>query len=170
MPDTRKGMTRRRLLLGFAPGLLREEDARSEVEEPEQPVELTQGLDALEKGEFQKAVDLLRPFTKEHKEHTEARAAMGLALYKLGQTVQAKVEFDRLVYAGRRDKLASLYQGLCLLKMGKTEKAAAAFRTYVNPDNDPVQDELYRQLGLMAEGAPAEDVIASVENATAKTA
>ncbi|THB69586.1 MAG: hypothetical protein D6E12_04455 [Desulfovibrio sp.] len=166
MAETKQGLSRRKLLLGFAPGLVKEQEApASEELEPE---ELTQGVEALEAGDFAKAVDLLRPFVKENKGNVEARAALGLALFKSEQYVQAKVEFDRLVYGGRRDKLASLYQGLCLLKMDKADKAADSFRTYVNPDDDPVQDELYAQLQRMASGSSAEEVSQAVEAALAK--
>ena len=164
MTDTAKGMSRRRLLMGFAPGLQKEEPA-PEPEEAQEPDELSQGLDALEQGDYAKAVELLRPHVKENKKDDEARTALGLALYKLGQHVQAKVEFDRLLYGGRRDKLASLYQGLCWLRLDKPDKAKLSFRTYVNPDNDPVQDELYRQLDKMEAGTDTADIIAAVESA-----
>ena len=169
MTDTAKGLSRRRLLLGFAPGLQKQEEIKEQqAESGEESDELNQGLDALEQGEYAKAIALLRPFVKENLNHVEGRTALGLALYKDGQHVQAKVEFDRLVYGGRRDKLASLYQGLCWLQMGKPEKAKVSFRTYVNPDDDPVQDELYRQLDRLDAGNDPNEILAAVESSTKK--
>lgn len=169
MTETTKGLSRRRLLLGFAPGLIKEEKESAPAEPVQEAEEFVAGLTALEQGDYAKAIELLRPIVKDHKDDDEARTALGLALYKNGEHVQAKVEFDRLVYGGRRDRLAALYQGLCWLKMDKPLKARQSFREYVNPDNDPVQDELYRQIDRIDAGGDPESIISAVELANKRS-
>ncbi len=97
-------------------------------ETPEEPdPRFEEGSKALEAGDYEAAVEALRPYVRAWQRHAEARRRLGRALFALERYVQARVEFETLLKRDREDALSRAYQGLCLWRMGKAEKALASW-------------------------------------------
>jgi tetratricopeptide (TPR) repeat protein len=97
--------------------------------------------------------------------HLEARKRLGYCLYRTGQFVQARIEFERVLREAKADNFSSLYLGLTFASMGRADKAAAAWRQYRNTDEVRIMRELNLQIALLEspEKPDLADVVAEVE-------
>jgi len=82
-------------------------------------------------------------------QHTEARQRLGYCLYREGQYIQAKVEFERVIRERKKDNFSSLYLGLTYARLDKREKTVAAWRGYFNPEEVRIMRELNVQTALI---------------------
>jgi len=160
------GMSRRELLFG-AVKKLRREDEWQEVREQEQAKSkkaasiLEQGNTLLENGDYEGAAEKYRALIKEDSSFLEAHRRLGYCLYRLGKHIQAKVEFERVLYHKKRDNFCNLYLGLVLARLNKPEKAAVVWKNYFNPDELDISREINIQLALLeTEEAPEPQAMA----------
>lgn len=165
-------ISRRDLLFGGIKKLRREEEWR-ELREDQQTKNrqaagvLEEGNMLLERGDYQGAAEKYRVCLKEDSSFLEAHRRLGYCLYRLEQYIQAKVEFERVLYNRNRDNFSSLYLGLCLARLGKPEKAAEAWKGYFNPEEIHIQREINLQLAMLETGRPpsAKEMAEAVEDA-----
>lgn len=172
MPHDSKSprLSRRDLLFGAVKRLKRE-DEWEEIREQERTKSrrsfelLEEGNKLLSEGDFEAAAQKFRSLLEERPDLEEARRLLGYSLYRIGRYIQARVEFERVLYTGEGDNFSSLYLGLCLARMGMREKAVSAWKGYFNADEIDIQRELNLQAALMETGdAPsAEEMAETVE-------
>ncbi len=138
--------------------------------------EAQQAKEAFLRGNKQYAVSDYEAAVPEYREcvrlfpaHLEARKRLGYCLYRLGQNVQAKVEFERVLREAKKDNYCALYLGLAQARLGKADKAVAAWKQYFNPDEVRIMRELNLQMALLQspEKPDLEDVVEQVEEAIA---
>ena len=173
MTEDKKAISRRDLLFG-ALRKLRRDDA-FEDEQPratkapgDGPDHFALGNAALAARDYPKAMDHYRLLVKADTGHAEGRRRLGYCLYRMGQYIQARVEFERLLRGGH-DNFSSLYLGLTLARMNMADKAVAAWKNYFNPDEVRIAREINLQCALLGSPDPpepseaADDVEAAVE-------
>ncbi len=90
-----------------------------------------------------------RELVRESPNHAGVRRRLGLCLYRQGQYIQAKVEFQRALRILKEDNASALYLGLCLARMNKPAQAIDAWKQFFDPANITLQRELNLQMGLM---------------------
>lgn len=147
----KSAISRRNLLFGAVRGM-KAEDEKKDASVPALARELEQGNEAYENGDYEKAIQHLRPYVKENTGDADTRSLLAYCLYKTGHYVQARVDFERVIRDKDGDKFASLFLGLCMVRTGKGEKAAKAWLKYVNPDDDPIVEELILQIAALKSG------------------
>lgn len=153
------GLSRRELLFGAVKRLRRDEEWR-EIREEERAKDkrtttlLMEGNKHLEHGDYKAAAEQYRACVKHESGFLEAHRRLGYCLYRLGRYIQAKVEFERVLYNRNSDNFSCLYLGLCLARLGKAEKAAAVWKNYFNPDEIDIQREINVQLALLETDHP----------------
>nr|WP_167941024.1 tetratricopeptide repeat protein [Desulfobaculum xiamenense] len=128
------------------------------------------GNAAYARSDYETAIPEYRECLRILPRHSEARQRLGYCLYRAGQHLQAKIEFERVLRErGGRDNFSSLYLGLTLAQMGKRDKAAEAWRGYFNPEEVRIMRELNVQTALIesSEDYPLEDAVECVEEAIA---
>lgn len=169
------GISRRELLFG-AVKKLRREDEWQEVREEQKARSkisatlLQEGNALLEQGDYQAAAEKYRACVARESGFLEARRRLGYCLYRLSQFIQARVEFERVLYTNKRDNFCSLYLGLCMARLGKADKAAKAWETYFNPDEIAIQREINIHLALFETDTPPaiEEVADAIEEVVEK--
>lgn len=173
MTEDKKAFSRRDLLFG-ALKKLRRDDAFEDEPAPRRaaatggPDHFAQGNAALAARDYAKAMDNYRLLVKQSPDHAEARRRLGYCLYRMGQYIQARVEFERLL-RGTKDNFSSLYLGLTLARMNQPDKAVEAWQGYFNPDEVRIAREINLQCALLkSPEAPepseaADEVEAAVE-------
>jgi len=166
------GMSRRQLLLGWRDRFKEddaEDQARQEAEQrrrDENAALLQQARDARDAGKTQDAVALFRGYVKANPTEALPRRELGMLLFELGQYIQARVEFERLVRGPEPDRPSLVYLGLCLMHMDRPAKAVQAWQRF---DAEDEQDRelaalLHSQCDLLeggvAENRSVQDVVA----------
>ncbi len=122
----------------------------------------------MEAGDYQKAIELLRPFVRSHPDRLEPRTLLGDSLYQVGQYIQARVELDRACQKDKCSTFARLYQGLSLARLGKADKAISAWNCFLSQDVDPIAGAVIDQLSRLGAAAPDfESIAAAVDQAIA---
>ena len=113
------------------------------------------------------ALDALREQVKADAKDAAARKRLGLALFRLGRLVQARVEFERALRLGKEDPDVLLHLGLVLARTGKADKAAAAWRRYAATGAEPARPEIETLLARLASDASptAPEMAETVEQA-----
>jgi tetratricopeptide (TPR) repeat protein len=182
MAKDKSKISRRNLLFGGFKALRRENEweaiareqaqkgdkAQDEKKARQSGARLTLAEVAQRQGRLEDAVSHYRLFVKDNPDHAKARRELGRCLYQLGQYIQAKVEFERVLRIVEDDSEACLYLGLCNARLGKKDKAMVAWRTYFNPQNIPLQRELNLQIGLLeTDGTDPESAAQAVEEVMA---
>jgi len=81
--------------------------------------------------------------------HLEGRKRLGYCLYRTGQFLQARLEFERVLREAKKDNFSALYLGLTCARMEQPEKAVAAWRQYHNTDEVRIMRELNLQIALL---------------------
>lgn len=168
-------MSRRELLFG-AVKKLRREDEWQEIRDEEQAKSkeaanaLAQANMLLEQGDYEKAAEKYRALLKQDPGFLEAHRRLGYCLYRLDKFIQAKVEFERVLYHRKRDNFSNLYLGLVLARLGKPEKAAVVWKNYFNPDEIDISREINIQLAMLETEEPpgAEAMADAVEDVVEK--
>ncbi len=165
MTEDKKAISRRDLLFGALRKLRRDD----KFEEDEPAPKATGGQDffskaneAFAKRDYSAAMDLYRQQVKASPDHSEARRRLGYCLYRLGQYIQAKVEFERILRGGV-DNFSSLYLGLTLARMNMADKAIEAWKGYFNPNEVRIAREINLQCALLASPDPPEATEAADE-------
>lgn len=142
-------VSRRRLLFGFM-DRLRGADVDAPVAAASQTAPLlAQANAAYGAGDFGAAAALYKSFLQAESANPEARQRMGECLYRQGQYIQAKVEFERLLQKNRKDNRAILYLGLVLARLERVQKAAVVWKLHFDPHNVVLQRELNLQIALV---------------------
>ena len=165
MQDKRGAISRRALLLGRFSGMQGEDLATREALPDLQSANL-----AFERGEWSEAASLYRRHLRQNPDNGEPRQRLGRCLYSLGQYVQARVEFERVLRRKKMDNQAILFLGLCHARLGRTDRAAELWRSYCDPSVLAVQREVNVQLALLEAGRASEGaaMAAAVEEAVAR--
>lgn len=125
------------------------------------------GNEAYAVADYTAAIPEYRQCVKLFPAHLEARKRLGYCLYRTGQFIQARVEFDRVLRETKKDNYSALYLGLTYAQMGKVEKAVAAWRQYYNTDEVRIMRELNLQIALLEspEKPDLADVVEEIEEA-----
>ncbi len=152
-------VSRRRLLFGFM-DRVRGEGEHAPVAAASQtaPV-LAQANEAFATGNFGAAVGFYREFLAAESANAEARQRLGECLYRQGQFIQAKVEFERLLQKDRKNNRAIVFLGLVLARLDRAQKAAVVWKLHFDPQNVTLQRELNLQIALVesaSEDQPAD--------------
>ncbi len=170
MTEDKKAISRRDLLFGALKKLRRDDDFKEEPPIPKAPADgpdhFALGNAALASRDYKTAMDHYRQLVRTAAAHTEARRRLGYCLYRMGQYIQARVEFERILRDGN-DNFSSLYLGLTLARMNMPEKAIKAWKGYFNPDEVRIAREVNLQCALLASPDPpqATDAADDVEDA-----
>lgn len=119
------------------------------------------------KAEYDEASTHYRECVRLFPAHLEARKRLGYCFYQLGKHLQARVEFERILKAAKKDNFCSLYLGLCYARLGKAKKVLEAWQGYFNPEEVRIMRELNIQRALLESPEPPEleDVADSLEEA-----
>lgn len=142
-------VSRRRLLFGFMDRLRgNAEEAPVAAASQTAPV-LAQANAAFAAGDFATALGFYRTFLQAESANTEARQRLGECLYRQGQYIQAKVEFERLLQKNRKDNRAILFLGLVLARLDRVQKAAVVWKLFFDPHSVVLQRELNLQIALV---------------------
>jgi tetratricopeptide (TPR) repeat protein len=156
-----ESISRRDLLFGAVKKLRREDEWR-EIREEEQAKSretanlLQEGNQLLEQGDYEAAIEKFRACVAKDTTFLEARRRLGYCLYRTGKYIQARVEFERVLYTRKKDNFSSLYLGLCMARLGKADKAAVVWKGYFNPDEIAIQRELNLQAAMLETENPPE--------------
>jgi len=145
-------VSRRRLLFGFLDRMRGEESAPVAVASQTAPV-LAQANAAFVAGDFASAAGFFKTFLQAESDNAEARQRYGECLYRQGQFIQAKVEFERLLQKNRKDNRAILFLGLVLARLDRVQKAAVVWKLHFDPHNVALQRELNLQIALVESAA-----------------
>jgi len=142
-------VSRRRLLFGFMDRLRgNTEQAPVAAASQTAPV-LAQANEAFKAGDFAAAIGFYRSFLKAESDNAEARQRLGECLYRQGQHIQAKVEFERLLQKNRKDNRAILFLGLVLARLDRAQKAAVVWKLFFDPHDVALQRELNLQIAFV---------------------
>lgn len=141
-------VSRRRLLFGFLDRVRGGEQTPMASASTTAPM-LAAANAAFGAGSFEAAAGHYREFLKHETENREAHQRLGECLYRLGQYIQAKVEFERVLQKNHKDTRALLFLGLALARLERVEKAAVVWKLHFDPHNVSVQRELNIQIALI---------------------
>jgi tetratricopeptide (TPR) repeat protein len=141
-------VSRRRLLFGFLDRARGVEAAPVAAASQTAPV-LAQANAAFAAGDFAAAAGLYKSFLQDESANAEARQRFGECLYRQGQHIQAKIEFERLLQKNRKDNRAILFLGLVLARLDRVQKAAVVWKLFFDPRNVTLQRELNLQIALV---------------------
>jgi len=150
-------VSRRRLLFGFLDRVRGGDGAPAPVAAASQtaPV-LAQANTAFAAGDFATAAGLYKSFLAQESANTEARQRFGECLYRQGQYIQAKVEFERLLQKNRKDNRAIVFLGLVMARLDRAQKAAVVWKLHFDPHNVLLQRELNLQVALVESAVEAQ--------------
>lgn len=140
-------VSRRRLLFGFLDRMRGAEEAPVAVASQTAPV-LAQANQAFAARDFAGAAALYKGFLTQESANMEARQRYGECLYRQGQHIQAKVEFERILQKDRANKRAVLFLGLVLARLERPQKAAVVWKLHFDPHDVVLQRELNLQIAL----------------------
>ena len=169
-------VSRRRLLFGFMDRLRGGEDGAPMARTSETASALAQANAFFAAGDFAAAAAGYKEFLQDESANMEARQRLGESLYRQGQHIQAKIEFERILQKNRKDNRALLFLGLVLARLDRVQKAAVVWKLFFDPHAVILQRELNIQVAMVetaAEGQlpEAQAVADAVEQALAvKTA
>lgn len=141
-------VSRRRLLFGFLDRARGVESAPVAAASQSAPV-LAQANAAFAAADFATAAGLYKSFLQAESDNAEARQRYGECLYRQGQHIQAKVEFERLLQKNRKDNRAILFLGLVLARLDRVQKAAVVWKLFFDPHSVVLQRELNLQIALV---------------------
>jgi tetratricopeptide (TPR) repeat protein len=141
-------VSRRRLLFGFLDRARGVEAAPVAAASQTAPV-LAQANAAFAAGDFAAAVGFYKAFLQDESGNDEARQRFGESLYRQGQYIQAKIEFERLLQKNRKNTRAILFLGLVLARLDRVQKAAVVWKLFFDPRNVTLQRELNLQIALV---------------------
>lgn len=141
-------VSRRRLLFGFLDRARGVEAAPMAAASQTAPV-LAQANAAYAAGDFAAAAGLYKAFLQDESGNDEARQRFGESLYRQGQYIQAKIEFERLLQKNRKNNRAILFLGLVLVRLDRVQKALVVWKLYSDPHNVTLQRELNLQIALV---------------------
>jgi len=158
-------VSRRRLLFGFLDRARGVEAAPMAAASQTAPV-LAQANAAYAAGDFAAASGFYKAFLQDESANVEARQRYGECLYRQGQLIQAKVEFERLLQKNRKDNRALVFLGLVLARLDRVQKAAVVWKLYFDPHNVPLSRELNLQIAFV-ESAPEGELPAALAVAEA---
>ena len=145
--------SRRKLFTGAFNRLRGKQESETVVAETESALPALKKAEvAYRAGEYGSAVDHYRAFLAVETNNTEARFRLGRCLYKLEKYLQAKVEFERVLYLKRQDNDAFLFLGLTLCRLDRPQKAVALWRQFFDTSRMALQREVNVQLGLLEMG------------------
>jgi tetratricopeptide (TPR) repeat protein len=188
--EGKKGLSRRDLLFGGFRKLRETSQERLEASNTRQSEQFTTPADntttpqqdvkhgraaflrageAYAASDYETAIPEYRECIKRLPHHSEARQRLGYCLYRTGQYVQAKVEFDRVLRDLGKDNFSSLYLGLTLAHLGKREQTVTAWRGYFNAGEVRIMRELNVQTALIesSEDYELSEAAEAVEDAIA---
>jgi tetratricopeptide (TPR) repeat protein len=166
-------VSRRRLFFGFLDRIRGEENAPVAAASETAGV-LAKANAAFAAGDFAGACALYREFLAGETGNLEARQRLGECLYRQGQHIQAKVEFERILQKKQKDNRALLFLGLVLARLDRVRKAAVVWKLFFDPHSVLLQRELNFQIALVETAAEdqlpaAAGVADAVEKALAQT-
>lgn len=145
-------VSRRRLLFGFLDRARGVEAAPMAAASQTAPV-LAQANAAFAAGDFAAAAGSYKTFLQAESGNDEARRRLGECLYRQGQYIQAKIEFERLLQKDRKDNRSILFLGLVLARLDRVQKAAVVWKLFFDPHNVLVQRELNLQIAFVETAA-----------------
>ena len=123
------------------------------------------GDTAFAAGDFPAAVAAYRTSVRGDLSNAAVRIRLGQALYALGQSIQARVEFEHALRLSEGSNVtARLGLALCLLGLGKTAKAAAFLADLADPEHPELEALAREQAAALAaetppDPAPARDAL-----------
>jgi len=145
-------VSRRKLLFGFLDRVRGTESAPMAAASQSAPV-LAQANAAFAAGDFAAATAQYKTFLAAESDNAEARQRLGECLYRQGQYIQAKVEFERLLQKNRKANRAILFLGLVLARLDRVQKAAVVWKLFFDPHSVVLQRELNLQIALIESAA-----------------
>ena len=148
-------VSRRRLLFGFLDRARGVEAAPVAAASQTAPV-LAKANATYAAGDFAAASALYKSFLQDESANGEARQRFGECLYRQGQFIQAKIEFERLLQKNRKDNRAILFLGLVLARLDRVQKAAVVWKLFFDPHSVPLSRELNLQIALVESAAEDE--------------
>ena len=148
-------VSRRRLLFGFLDRARGVEAAPMAAASQTAPV-LAQANAAYTAGDFAVASGFYKSFLQDESANDEARQRYGECLYRQGQFIQAKVEFERLLQKNRKDNRALVFLGLVLARLDRVQKAVVVWKLFFDPHNVPLSRELNLQIAFVESAAEGE--------------
>ncbi|MDR3641523.1 MAG: tetratricopeptide repeat protein [Humidesulfovibrio sp.] len=163
-------VSRRRLLFGFMDRVRGNQTETPVAAASNTAPLLAQANEAYKAGDLVAATGFYRSFLQSESGNAEARQRLGECLYRQGQYIQAKVEFERLLQKNRKDNRAILYLGLVLARLDRVQKAAVVWKLFFDPHSVTLQRELNLQIALiesaaeeqMPEAGPVADAVERV--------
>lgn len=114
---------------------------------------LAQANTAYAAADFPAAAGFYKSFLQAESDNAEARQRYGECLYRQGQYIQAKVEFERLLQKDRKNNRAILFLGLVLARLDRVQKAAVVWKLFFDPHSVVLQRELNLQIALVETAA-----------------
>ncbi|MDP2847291.1 MAG: tetratricopeptide repeat protein [Humidesulfovibrio sp.] len=145
-------VSRRRLLFGFLDRARGAESAPMAAASQTAPM-LAQANTAYAAADFPAAAGFYKSFLQAESDNAEARQRYGECLYRQGQYIQAKVEFERLLQKDRKNNRAILFLGLVLARLDRVQKAAVVWKLFFDPHSVVLQRELNLQIALVETAA-----------------
>jgi tetratricopeptide (TPR) repeat protein len=165
-------VSRRRLFFGFL-DRMRGEEAAPVAAASQTAGTLARANASFGAGDYAAACALYKEFLTEESGNLEARQRLGECLYRQGQHIQAKIEFERILQKKQKDNRALLFLGLVMARLDRVRKSAVVWKLFFDPHAVGLQRELNLQIALVemaAEGElpPANEVADAVERALAQ--
>jgi TolA-binding protein len=146
-------VSRRRLLFGFMDRMRGNTEAAPVAAASQTAPVLAQANEAYKAGNFAAATGFYKTFLQAESANAEARQRLGECLYRQGQYIQAKVEFERLLQKDRKNNRAILFLGLVLARLDRVQKAAVVWKLFFDPHSVVLQRELNLQIALVESAA-----------------
>lgn len=148
-------VSRRKLLFGFMDRLRGTAEAAPVATASQTAPLIAQANTAFQAGDFAAAAGLYKGFLAAESANMEARQRLGECLYRQGQFIQAKVEFERILQKDRKNNRAVLFLGLVLARLERVQKAAVVWKLHFDPHNVGLQRELNLQIALVESAVEA---------------
>ncbi len=123
----------------------------------------------IQKGDYTKAISLLRHLLQKSPDHVQARQKLGYCLLQKMDLEQSIQVFEEILGVRENDNFSFLYLGLALAKQGKKDEAIETWKKYFNVDQPYIQRAINVQIALYETDGPGsvEDMVESVEQAIA---
>lgn len=158
-------------------GALKESKEAATGDEEEEYVDKTEkvwkGMDLVQEGNYEKAVDLFNEIIEEHPDHPRAYYNRGFAKSKLGNYEAAIADYDKVIELNPGDVTAYHNRGLSKHEMGEYEAAIADYDKVIELDPDDETAYLNRAEVMILIGefeqayqdaSQAKEVSKSIEN------
>lgn len=146
-------VSRRRLLFGFMDRMRGVQDDVPVARASETAPVLAAANKAYAAGDFAAATGHYKEFLRDESSNMEARQRLGECLYRQGQHIQAKIEFERILQKNQKDNRALLFLGLVLARLDRVQKAAVVWKLHFDPHAVGLQRELNLQIALVETAA-----------------